>query len=33
MLGFKIIEEFTLAECEEFLKRTDISDEERQRAN
>ena len=32
MRGFKTIEEFTLTECEEFLKRNDISEEDRQRA-
>ena len=32
MKGFKTIEEFTLTECEEFLKRNDISEEDRQRA-
>lgn len=35
MLGYKTIEdieEFTLAECEAFLKRNDISEEDRQRA-
>lgn len=32
MLGFKTIEEFDLQECEAFLKRVDVSEEERQRA-
>ena len=32
MKGYKLIEEFTLAECEEYLKRKDISEEDRQRA-
>lgn len=31
MHGFKTIEEFTLEECEAFLKRNDISDEDRRR--
>ena len=31
MHGFKTIEEFTLEECEAFLKRNDISGEDRQR--
>lgn len=32
MLGFKTIEQFTPAECDEFLKRTDIGDADRRRA-
>lgn len=32
MIGFKPIEDFTLKECEDFLRRDDISAEERQRA-
>jgi hypothetical protein len=32
MIGFKTIEEFNLAECEDYLARTDISSGERQRA-
>lgn len=32
MIGFKIIEEFTLEDCESFLNRKDISQEERQQA-
>lgn len=32
MLGFKTIEQMTLNECEEYLNRTDISEEERNRA-
>jgi hypothetical protein len=33
ILGFKTIEEYTLFECEDYLKRTDISESERQRAD
>jgi len=32
MIGFKTIEEFTLAECEAYLQRNDISEQDRQRA-
>lgn len=32
MIGFKTIEEFTLAECNAYLVRTDISEADRQRA-
>lgn len=31
MIGYKTIEEFTLKECDAYLKRTDISEEDRQR--